>query len=472
MKISDQVALSARNLTRRKGRTALTLIGVVIGTCMVVLMISLGIAQNQANEEMLQSWGDLTQIQVYGGGMSVDADGKVLTLDDVALEQLRTLPHVQAATPYANPYSLQGSITAGRNDRYVMDLYSLTGVDPDALEPMGFQLTWGHWPENGPASSKAAKLQVLVCDDTGYNFYDSRKSMNSPKRYRWSGMTDAQGNPVEPFVNADEDKMTLTISTGEGADAKTQSWELEVVGHIQQDASKGWWTQSNIVLRIQDLKMIEAAYNKLAKITATTTNGYNQVYVKVDDLKNVSDVEQAIHDMGFTNTYSMNQQREDMQQQVLRSQMIFGGVAAVSLLVAAINIINTMTMAIYERTREIGVMKVLGCELGNIRLMFLMESSCIGFLGGVVGVAISLGVSFVLNHLSAIMAVFGTSIDLSGLMGGGMYYYGSGSGSISVIPPWLMLAALVFATLVGLVSGILPANNAVKISALEAIRHD
>ena len=59
MKISDEISLSARNLLRRKGRTALTLVGVVIGTCMVVLMISLGIAQNQANDEMIQSWGDL-----------------------------------------------------------------------------------------------------------------------------------------------------------------------------------------------------------------------------------------------------------------------------------------------------------------------------------------------------------------------------------------------------------------------------
>ena len=96
MKISDEIVLSARNLTRRKGRTALTLIGVVIGTCMVVLMISLGIAQSQANDEMLQSWGDLTQIQVYGGGMAVGADGKTLKLDDAAIESMKKLDHVVA----------------------------------------------------------------------------------------------------------------------------------------------------------------------------------------------------------------------------------------------------------------------------------------------------------------------------------------------------------------------------------------
>ena len=467
MKISDEISLSARNLLRRKGRTALTLVGVVIGTCMVVLMISLGIAQTKTNEEMLQSWGDLTQIQIYGYGMMQGSDGKPLYLDDAAIANIKQIPHVAAATPYAQGYNLEGTITAGRNDRYTMDISNLIGIDPTALEPMGFTLQSGSWPTNTPASEKATKLQVLVGSSTGYNFQDSRKSFNSPKRYRYEGQTDANGKELPPFVDIDKDKMTLTIKTGEGSTEKSRSWELEIVGVLEPDGAKGYWTQSGIVLRIQDMKMLQKIYNDMTK-TKTEEKSYEQVYVKVDDLKNVTDVETAIHELGFSNTYSMNQQREEMQKQVMKSQMIFGGIAAVSLLVAAINIINTMTMAIYERTREIGVMKVLGCELGNIRTMFLLESSTIGFIGGLIGLIISLIASFVLNHLS----VLGQGFDLSGLMGGGYYMGGDGSAAISIIPPWLMLAALVFATLVGLVAGILPANKAVKISALEAIRHD
>lgn len=466
MKISDEISLSARNLLRRKGRTALTLVGVVIGTCMVVLMISLGIAQTKTNEEMLQSWGDLTQVQIYGYGMMMGSDGKPLYLDDAAIANIKQIPHVAAATPYAQAYNLEGEITAGRNGRYTTDIYNLIGIDPTALEPMGFALQSGSWPTNTPASEKATKLQVLVGSSTGYNFQDSRKSYNSPKRYRYEGQTDANGKELPPFVDIDKDKMTLTIKTGEGSTEKSRSWELEIVGVLEPDGAKGYWTQSGIVLRIQDMKMLQKIYNDMTK-TKEESKSYDQVYVKVDDLSNVTDVETAIHELGFTNTYSMNQQREEMQKQVMNSQMIFGGIAAVSLLVAAINIINTMTMAIYERTREIGVMKVLGCELGNIRTMFLLESSTIGFIGGLIGLGISLIASFVLNNLSTL----GQGLDLSGLMGGG-YYMGGGGGTISIIPPWLMLAALVFATLVGLVAGILPANKAVKISALEAIRHE
>ena len=466
MKISDEISLSARNLLRRKGRTALTLVGVVIGTCMVVLMISLGIAQTKTNEEMLQSWGDLTQVQIYGYGTMMGSDGKPLYLDDAAITNIKQIPHVAAATPYAQAYNLEGEITAGRNGRYTSDIYNLIGIDPTALEPMGFALQSGSWPTNTPASEKATKLQVLVGSSTGYNFQDSRKSYNSPKRYRYEGQTDANGKELPPFVDIDKDKMTLTIKTGEGSTEKSRSWELEVVGVLEPDGAKGYWTQSGIVLRIQDMKMLQKVYNDMTK-TKEESKSYEQVYVKVDDLSNVTDVETAIHDLGFTNTYSMNQPREEMQKQVMNRQMIFGGIAAVSLLVAAINIINTMTMAIYERTREIGVMKVLGCELGNIRTMFLLESSTIGFIGGLIGLGISLIASFVLNNLSTL----GQGLDLSGLMGGG-YYMGGGGGTISIIPPWLMLAALVFATLVGLVAGILPANKAVKISALEAIRHE
>lgn len=466
MKISDEISLSARNLLRRKGRTALTLVGVVIGTCMVVLMISLGIAQTKTNEEMLQSWGDLTQVQIYGYGTMMGSDGKPLYLDDAAIANIKQIPHVAAATPYAQAYNLEGEITAGRNGRYTSDIYNLIGIDPTALEPMGFALQSGSWPTNTPASEKATKLQVLVGSSTGYNFQDSRKSYNSPKRYRYEGQTDANGKELPPFVDIDKDKMTLTIKTGEGSTEKSRSWELEIVGVLEPDGAKGYWTQSGIVLRIQDMKMLQKLYNDMTK-TKEESKSYDEVYVKVDDLSNVTDVETAIHDLGFTNTYSMNQQREEMQKQVMNSQMIFGGIAAVSLLVAAINIINTMTMAIYERTREIGVMKVLGCELGNIRTMFLLESSTIGFIGGLIGLGISLIASFVLNNLSTL----GQGLDLSGLMGGG-YYMGGGGGTISIIPPWLMLAALVFATLVGLVAGILPANKAVKISALEAIRHE
>ena len=108
-----------------------------------------------------------------------------------------------------------------------------------------------------------------------------------------------------------------------------------------------------------------------------------------------------------------------LQQTYNMIQLVLGGIGAISLFVAAIGIANTMMMSIYERTKEIGVMKVLGCSLGNIRAMFLTEAAFIGFVGGIIGLIISYILSFVCN------------LFLPALVG----YEGQ---NISVIPIWLV----------------------------------
>ena len=480
MKIFDLFALSARNLARRKGRTALTVIGVAVGTCLIIVMISFGLAMNQANEEMLASWGDLTQIEVYGGGSgyAVSIGGTTVggssderaVLNDDMIQSFRQMDHVVTATPFYQGYSLNGTITTGSNGRYSTGVGNVVGVYSDAMEAMGFTLASGSWLADGSYGRDV--IPVLVCEQTGYNFEDTRKSYSSPNRYRWYGQTDALGNLLPPFVDVEKDDMTLTLTNGDTENPKEKSYKLKVVGSIVPDTSKGWWTQSSFIMRIQDLKALTKEYEDLAKVdTGSSGSTYDTVYVKVDDMDNVDEVDKAIQDIGFS-TYSMTQQREAMQEQVNQLMMILGCLAAFSLLVAALNIINTMTMAIYERTREIGIMKVLGCALGKIRSMFLIESGFIGLIGGVVGVVVSLLVSFVLNNLSLILALFGGSGDMSGILSSlGGFYMGGGS-AVSVVPVWLVLMALAFSTVIGLVAGILPANRAVKISALEAIRHE
>jgi len=186
-------------------------------------------------------------------------------------------------------------------------------------------------------------------------------------------------------------------------------------------------------------------------------DGYWQVKVKVKDMKDVERVQEEIKNMGY-GTYSLLDILKSMQDTAATMQTVLGGIGAISLLIAAIGITNTMVMSIYERTREIGVMKVLGCMLGDIRNLFLFEAALIGFIGGLLGIGFSYGASVLLNRYAG------------GLFGGG-YYYGDPSDSIvSLIPPWLALAALVFATMVGIISGFMPARRAMKLSALEAIK--
>ena len=145
---------------------------------------------------------------------------------------------------------------------------------------------------------------------------------------------------------------------------------------------------------------------------------------------------------------------ESMKKQFAMVQAVLGGIGAVSLLVAAIGIANTMMMSIYERTKEIGVMKVIGCSLKNIKQMFLLEAAFIGFVGGVIGSVLSFLMSFVTNFLTG----NGSTVGLDG--------------NISYIPLWLVLAALAFAVLVGMTAGYFPAKRAMRLSPLAAIRNE
>lgn len=465
MKISDLIRLSTDNLRRRKGRTALTVIGVVVGTCAIVVMISLGIAMNKQTDEMLESYGDLTQIQIFNYGN----DPNTPAMDEAMLQQIRGLDHVLAATPYFDAWEMQAQFAAGKKDRYGAYGWNMYGIQADAMEAMGFRLQSGSWIDPNASYGKDT-IPVLVGANFAYEFHDNKRKPDSPKYQRYFGQTDASGNPVEPFFDIQDEKISLFYTDEEGKELKR--YNLKVVGVLESDYAKGYFTESGIVLNLPDVQKMVADYKKANKVVGgQTTNGYQEVYVKVDNIDNVVAVEDAIRELGYQEVHSMQQQREEMQGSVAKSQMILGGLAAISLLVAALNIMNTMTMAIYERTREIGIMKVLGCELWQIHAMFLLESGFIGFIGGVVGVTVSLGISFVLNHLTMIMGFFGQQVDMSWLSQM-MGTWGEVGGEISIVPMWLIFAALAFATLVGVLSGIAPASRAVKISALEAIRHD
>ncbi len=118
--------------------------------------------------------------------------------------------------------------------------------------------------------------------------------------------------------------------------------------------------------------------------------------MKVKNINDVQRVQQQIKDGGFY-ADSLTDILESMQKATAGIQKVLGAIGAVSLLVAAIGIANTMVMSVYERTREIGIMKVIGASLADIRKLFLFESGMIGFFGGVLGAAFSYGVSYLIN---------------------------------------------------------------------------
>ena len=180
---------------------------------------------------------------------------------------------------------------------------------------------------------------------------------------------------------------------------------------------------------------------------------YSSAQVKVDDMSNVNDVAKQIREMGY-NVETNVEYMDSMKKQMAVIQAVLGGIGAISLIVAAIGIANTMMMSIYERTKEIGVIKVLGCSLKNIKQMFLIEAAFIGLLGGIVGNMVSFAMSGAINMVTAQSSTLGVE------------------GNISYIPVWLVLISLGFAMLVGMVAGYFPALRAMRLSPLAAIRSE
>ncbi len=178
---------------------------------------------------------------------------------------------------------------------------------------------------------------------------------------------------------------------------------------------------------------------------------YSQLIINVDKMDHVTGVQTQITELGYE-TDSNAQWIESEQKTLGYVQAVLGGIGAVSLFVAAIGITNTMMMSIYERTKEIGVMKVLGCDLRNIRSLFLLEAGFIGFIGGVIGLVLSYSISFIINKFAANAQEF------------------MASSSISFIPLWLAALSLVFAVFVGMAAGFFPALRAMRLSPLAAIR--
>lgn len=429
----DLFTMGIQNLWRRKLRTFLTVLGVIIGTSSIIVMLSLGFGMSESFEAQMAQWGSLTTINVHKGWSEIPGK-KVEPLDDKAVASFRAFPNVIAVSPAIQTH---GTIINGKYETNAQ----IKGIDPASMEAFGFKTA------EGRLLNSSDDMAVVFGAEVSSDFYN-------PKSRIWK----------EPKVNLMKDKMILSLDqgyrssrSGQGK-TKPKEFKFKTVGILTQ--GDDWEANYSIYMPLAQVQKLikekEKAEGQGQQSGGRKEKGYNQVNIKVDDMKNVQDVQKAIKEMGHE-AYSLNDQLDSMKKQAGVIQAVLGGIGAISLLVAAIGITNTMVMSIYERTKEIGVMKVIGASLKDIKRLFLFESALIGLLGGMFGVAFSYLLSFLANKFGG---QFG---DIMG-MGGGE------TTKISIIPIWLVFAAMGFSALIGVLSGYFPAKRAMNLSALEAIK--
>jgi len=189
-------------------------------------------------------------------------------------------------------------------------------------------------------------------------------------------------------------------------------------------------------------------------------DGYNNVIVRAESPDVVMDITQQINDMGYM-AYSPQSTVEGINSFFVILQVVFGGIGAIALLVAAIGIANTMTMAILERTREIGLMKAIGATNRDVLTIFLGEAAGIGFLGGLGGALLGWLGGYALNIVS--MQFLASQAQEQGYISAGLS---------AETPLWLLLFSIVFATLVGFLSGLYPALRAATLEPVTALKYE
>ena len=451
MRFLDLLTMSINNLRRRKVRTALTVLGVVIGTASVVVMVSLGIGLNALMMEMYSSYGSMTAIEIYNygnNGNNGTNDNPLYLTDDTVKEFLR-IPHVTSASPVleTNVILKQGVYETNT---------SINGVTREFME----QIPLGQGKLPDPKSTEMefiygnAVVQWFQNSKTGKGYWDTQELPD----------IDYMNKPMFVIFDTDAYYQSRNGGNGDGTPVKApKKYLIRTAGVVEGGIDDYNSYAYGVYTDIDQLKTQLKKLYKKKPIPGQPTNKkgkpysyfiYNQAYVYVDDMENVTAVQKAITDMGFQANSQM-EWIEQSQQTYNMIQLVLGGIGAISLFVAAIGIANTMMMSIYERTKEIGVIKVLGCDLRTIRNMFLLESGFIGFMGGVIGVAISYGIGFIMNHF----------------LGIGQIMTGQ-AGNISRIPLWLAAAAVVFAIFVGMAAGFFPSLRAMHLSPLAAIRNE
>lgn len=448
MKFLDLLRMSCSNLWKRKVRTILTVLGVVIGVASIVVMVSLGLGLSRSLMAQYESYGSLTQIEVNEpwGDSSTE---KVKRLDQALIDEILAMEYVESVYPVLDTQALA---KYGSYEGYLQ----LQGMPREAFEEMNIEVGQGQLPGNDDQLKFFYGCEVLQ------NFRNSKGSGGS---YWETGVLpdiDLMNDPI--FVIFDMDAYYASGTPDENGQTQKppkkyliETCGVEATPGEDEWTQYGWYTFCDIDQLMAELKKIFK--NKPIPGQPTTKTGkpykeifYNRLLVNVDSMDHVMEIQNYLTSLGY-NAYSQAEWVESEQKTMGYIQAVLGGIGAVSLFVAAIGITNTMMMSIYERTKEIGVMKVLGCDLRNIRSLFLMEAGFIGFIGGVIGLILSFTLSIVINRVAAQTAQNMT--DMSG---------------ISYIPIWLVFLSLVFAVLVGMIAGFFPARRAMRLSPLAAIR--
>lgn len=479
MRFIDYILMAFRNIRRQKLRSALTIFAVVIGATSVTIMLALvfglkGFITNQFEQNgvfqqvAVSPQTDVTWDERNNGGQCNDCT----KLTDALTNKVAKRPHVAAVARQTQMWQFQGliygkqklrlqqmtaydangviasNIVAGR-DIQASDKSGVVTITADYADKLGFQHNY---------EALVGKEVQLYTEGyyTGVGADPIKQAQHQEAWFKAHPGGDGRDYKPEP--------VTLHATIVGIADTMNNRYLVRVPLAWARDMQKNQTYQvTPAAQRAAEEKCRNAAppcnsqgQPTLAVSDELAKNGYTSFIVKADQASNAVGVAKDIRD-----TYKVG--AVDAQTEIKQQLSVFnvlgavlGGIGGIALVVAAVGVVNTMVMAILERTREIGVMRAVGARRSTVSRLFTFEASLLGFMGGVIG----LGVGYVL-------ILIGNPIINKQLTSNNIK-----SSNIISLPLWLIIGVIAITTIIGLLAGLYPARRAAKLDPVEALHYE
>lgn len=437
MRFKDLIEIIWKNMWKRRTRTIFTMLGVIIGCLAVFIISSITHGFEGYLTTEMEGLMDTSVISVYpnyeaqmneesGNSKPGKSDSKTV-LNDKSVKELEKLEYLIEVIPMRYAYS---QVEVNKIINYGRFLAVENFVEKEG------ELLAGRNP-------RAKSREVIIG-------YEMAKQLLG---FTWEDTVEDDA-VFEELVGK---KMTVGgESFGEdekGNELKSKKFTCKIVGVISS-ASSG---MDPMVIKASD-KFVDDIIKSVPyydeKQLQETLTRYDEIKVRVDDKEKLGEYEGYLRELGYQ-TSSFKDFENQTKNMIMVVSLVLGSLAGISLLVAALGITNTMDMAIYERNKEIGVMKVIGGSLTDIRKIFVGEACAIAVTGGVISIILGLIIDVIINKFAG---------NITQAM------MGSSDIKIAIPTVTLIIGILAFCLVIGFIAGILPANKAAKTDVISAIR--
>jgi ABC-type antimicrobial peptide transport system permease subunit len=484
MPFLDLLKLAFRNLREAKLRATLTSMGVIVGVAVIVTMVSFGLGLQRNLLSRFKALDLFSEMSVYGKTVSAamnrananrrgggggdrppgprvpEQDAPTRVLDDAALAEIAKIPsvlYVEPAVFFFVEIRVNGKTMGG----------NVGGCNVPNLSTRFREF------ETGQMISKPDADEAVITFDFAQNA-------------GFSSATEAIGKSIEFLVpkegEAEESDQPSFFGLPLGGAEPSQSMSgvavaktFRIVGVLKEvprnggpGPQRGFMPTGDINIPMaaahqwalehtsEQTKVLTALARESGAISEDEVPGYLSAVVRVNDPVALADVRTKLKQMGLS-SFSIVDQLDQIRTVFLIINSVLALMGGISLLVASFGIANTMIMSILERTREIGIMKAIGAEDGEIKLIFFFEAAVIGVFGGAIGSLAAWAIDAIANRLAYrfILKPQGASfVDFFHL------------------PPWLWMGAILFALGVSILAALYPAARAARIDPVRALRHD